>query len=79
MVGDLAGALGLACLAQRQHVTPAQTQRGLSPSEWVVLARRIEDVGLLATDARWQRVTPRPHAAVWTDDFSNLLSILRWR
>ncbi len=79
VVGDLAGALGLACLAQQQHVTPAETKRGLSPSEWVVLARRVEDFGPLATDARWGRVTPRPHAAVWTDDFSNLISVLQWR
>jgi SAM-dependent methyltransferase len=51
---------------------------GWTPSEWVVLAREHEDLGALAIDSRWGRIE-EPAARVWTDDYTNLLALFRWR
>ncbi len=34
---------------------------------------------LFIDDSRWTNLPPSPHQAMWTDDFSNILSIFRWR
>ena len=51
---------------------------GWTPSEWVVLARAREDLGALGADSRWGRID-EPAARVWTDDYTNLLALFRWR
>jgi hypothetical protein len=56
----------------------ASTWTGWTPSEWVVMARDREDLGAVAADARWGRID-EPPAHVWTDDYSNLLALFRWR
>ena len=28
---------------------------------------------------RWSKLRPEPRVGVWTDDFHNLLSVLKWR
>ncbi|MGH9258227.1 MAG: spermidine synthase [Vicinamibacterales bacterium] len=73
VVGALAGDLGLAARVQLHR--PSDTSRG-RPSEWVVLARSEAQLGSLATDARWERLSGDAHGA-WTDDYSNILSVLR--
>jgi len=41
-----------------------------------VIGRRQDDLGALATDPRWEPL--RAHAGrVWTDDFSDILSVLK--
>jgi hypothetical protein len=41
-----------------------------------VLARTAGDLGGLATDHRWQRLTASTSIQPWTDDFSNILSVI---
>jgi hypothetical protein len=48
------------------------------PSEWVALARRREDLGSLATDTRWKVLPVRRGYEPWTDDYSNVFSVIRW-
>jgi hypothetical protein len=43
-----------------------------------VLARDTADLGALATDPRWTTMNVRPSFRLWTDDFSNILSVFRW-
>ena len=53
------------------------TQRsvdGRYPSVWVVMARNDSALGPIADDDRWHRVQGD---MVWTDDFSNILSLLK--
>jgi spermidine synthase len=53
---------------------------GKEPSQWVVMARRPEDVETLAADpARWRKLEGRPGRPVWSDDFSNIVTIFKWR
>lgn len=47
---------------------------GRYPSVWVVMARNDSALGPIANDSRWQRVEGD---IVWTDDFSNILSLLK--
>ena len=47
-------------------------------STWVVLARREADLGELAVSKSWQSLKRRPNVRVWTDDFSNILSVVKW-
>jgi hypothetical protein len=51
---------------------------GWTPSEWVLMARDRDDFGLIASDQRWGPIQDAP-ARVWTDDYSNLLALFRWR
>ncbi len=60
------------------NVTPAERARGKLASRWAVMARRPADLGSLVTDA----LDAAPGAcgrAGWTDDFSSVLGVLRWR
>jgi spermidine synthase len=75
VVGALARDLRLALRAQL-HVAPAKSN-GRS-SEWVVLARSEDHLGSLAGDSRWARVAGDTRR-VWTDDYSDILSVLARR
>ncbi|HEY9401335.1 MAG TPA: fused MFS/spermidine synthase [Pyrinomonadaceae bacterium] len=78
VVADLARARSLACLGFDD--TARDQPGGKEPSQWVVMARRPEDVATLAADsARWQKLEGRPDRQVWSDDFSNIVSIFKWR
>ena len=54
------------------------TPEGKLPSSWVVLARDAEDLGALREDSRWQPLPPAPGMRLWTDDYSNILSVFDW-
>ena len=70
----------LVCLMDHDDPIPqAQKDAGKFPSEWLVMARSRRDLGVLATDTRWKPVTVQPGAKVWTDDYSNLVSIIKWK
>jgi hypothetical protein len=47
---------------------------GRYPASWVAIARTDQTLGTIATDARWKRLEGN---VVWTDDYSNILSLLR--
>ena len=52
---------------------------GREPSQWIVLARPEIDLSVLtARDRRWQPLPARPDAPLWRDDFSSIVSALRW-
>ena len=61
------------------EVTPAEVAEGKSASQWVVIARDKASLAKLANDPRWRALPSTPAARVWTDDFSNILSVFRWR
>ena len=83
----------LAALADDSHlvslieddtfVSPKDAEGGKFPSKWMVMARNEADIRDLAEDrsspARWVQVARLPGTRVWTDDYSNMLSIIKWR
>jgi hypothetical protein len=78
VVADLANSRELTCLSLLD-LAPLQPN-GKDPSHWVVLARNAADYGNLAKDPDARQLTSSGQADnVWTDDFSNILSVFRWR
>jgi hypothetical protein len=69
---------GLASYLGAEHVLSDEDLRaGKFGSEWAILVRRSEYFAPLAADSRWQRLRGDRAIRVWTDDYSNLWSILR--
>jgi spermidine synthase len=77
VLGRLAQAQGLSALWQREPATAGSLTDGKFPSEWMVLARDPADFGALARDARWIPPAVKAGTPLWSDDFSNILSVLR--
>jgi len=61
----------------QQHLVDQAITPELFSSDWMVMARNAADLGSLATDARWRAPVIPPSTPLWTDDFSNILSVLR--
>jgi hypothetical protein len=77
VLGNLAQDLHLVGLAQ--YDADVAGKPGKQPSQWVLLANRREDFGKLAHDPlRWKPIASQPDVGVWTDDYSNLLSVFKW-
>jgi hypothetical protein len=68
---------GLAALWQSEPPTAGSIKDGKLSSEWMVLARQREDFGRLVEDARWTIPGAASDAPLWTDDFSNILGVIR--
>jgi hypothetical protein len=52
---------------------------GKTSSDYVVAARHMEDFGKLVDDENWTEVEKPKGIQPWTDDYSNMLSIVRWK
>jgi hypothetical protein len=78
IVARLAESHGLTALQQIDRAGAAQPE-GKNESHWIVMARNAADLAPLSADARWSRLTVKPGTPLWTDDFSNILSVLRVR
>jgi len=60
-------------------ITEQEMASGKAPSVWVVMARNESDLNdLVASDSRWTRLSARLGGRSWTDDYSNLLSVIHW-
>ena len=51
---------------------------GKSSANHVVAARHAEDLHAIEKRPGWNRVVPPADLQAWTDDYSNLLSLIRW-
>jgi hypothetical protein len=78
VVARLAASQGFVALQQLEQVAAAWPE-GKNPSHWVVMARSREDLGNLIGDPRWAPLVPSATTPLWTDDFSNILSVLAVR
>ncbi|HEY6246829.1 MAG TPA: fused MFS/spermidine synthase [Pyrinomonadaceae bacterium] len=76
VVADLARSRNLTCLALFDK-RPSDGDR--DPSKWVVLSRKPEDSASLKQEPFAEILAGRPNTPVWTDDFSNILSVFKWR
>jgi len=79
VVGALARDAGLMGLV-RNHDPPTDVQNKTFEygSDWVVLAKHPYDLGVLLTDPRWRKLRESPRDKIWTDDYSNLFSVIKW-
>ncbi|HLE61780.1 MAG TPA: fused MFS/spermidine synthase [Pyrinomonadaceae bacterium] len=75
VVGDLAHSRNLAGVSLLD-MTPTEPS-GKDPSHWVVLARHLADLGSI-TEAPNAKVLTGGFGKVWTDDFSNIISVFKF-
>lgn len=75
VVGHLAADCGWSGrLRNDGHLPPALRARGISNSRWVCLGARLTDMEGISTNPAWK--TLRRNAALWTDDYSSLWTML---
>jgi hypothetical protein len=86
VVGRLAAANSLVALQgsdfrlSRKEMSQGKTwPTNKTASDWVVLARSREDLGALTSSSAWHAPVVAPSTPLWTDDFSNVLSVLHIR
>ncbi len=77
VLANLAADAGLVCRYQDYQVNETEQATYGSRSTWVVMARSQEDLGGLAQDERWTQPNPDPRVGLWTDEYSNILSVFR--
>ncbi len=78
MLARLAAEEQLVCRYRFDLITKAEHAEGMNPSQYLVIARREEDLGSLIGNSEWSQPVIREDLKVWTDDYSNILSLMRW-
>jgi len=79
IVGRLAEANGLVALRKRDAKQEKDWPADKTASEWVMLARSRDDLSSLTSDPEWAAPAVTAATPLWTDDFSNILSVLQIR
>ena len=75
VIARAAHALGLAAVDRFDRAEGARGDR--TPSRWLVLARSPEGLEPLLERSGW-RIPTVSAGRVWTDDYSNVLSVVKW-
>jgi hypothetical protein len=73
-----AGAMSLVSFVRTDiDVTPAQAALGKVESAWLVISRDEGNLMSLPNEPGWQQQSAGAQTPVWTDDFSDLLTVMR--
>jgi spermidine synthase len=75
VLARLAQEAQLVSMIRRDRIATTAASRK-SSSDWLVIARASEDFGSLASHEGWRSSQTSPAVGVWTDDFSNILTLL---
>jgi hypothetical protein len=79
LLAALAQDAGLICRSRHDPViAPEDLMMAKDASQYVVLARRVEDLGALAANPEWKEIRPVEGSGVWTDQYTNIFRLLRW-
>ncbi|MDB5602122.1 MAG: hypothetical protein JWN71_4166 [Xanthobacteraceae bacterium] len=78
VVAKVGASEGLVAYFKRDPGADSFVEDLRAKSEVVVLARSAADLGDLPAREGWQRLTPSPDIAAWTDDYANVLAAI-WR
>jgi len=79
VLAELAVTAGISALAREDlQISPEESLAGKEASQWVILTGNPRIFHEFQLDPRWQPLRRSPDHQVWTDDFSNLLSLFRW-
>ncbi len=66
--------------AAKLYYQPPKYTAIASASQWIALSRDADTLKALAAgEGDWQPLTQRPGLAAWTDDYSTILPLLKWR
>ena len=76
----LAQSLNLVAYIQNDlEITPEEEAQGKSSPRWVMLARSGKAAAPFLKNRRWQRLGGGLGGELWTDDFSDILTVIQWR
>jgi SAM-dependent methyltransferase len=79
VLGNIARHLGRVCrLCNDKSVSDEEEEKGKFVSDWVILVRTEKDLGPLAKSSDWKPIPPDERVGLWTDDYSNIVAVLRW-
>jgi hypothetical protein len=67
-----------AFLRHDDEVTEAELAEGKQPSTWAIMAREPKLLEPFASGAGWQALRGDRRGDLWTDNYSNILQVLRW-
>jgi hypothetical protein len=65
-------------IGDNSNVSAVEQAEGKRPSLWVLMARQQKDIPALNSHSLWTAISGPPGGRIWTDDFSNILSVIRW-
>jgi len=78
-VGNLARDAGLIAYCRDDgNITPAQAFDGKTASQFVVMARSLDDLEGISSASGWKPIKTNDAEPVWNDNYSSILSIFRW-
>jgi hypothetical protein len=76
----LASELGLAAFIQNDlQINDRESAEGKSPSRWILITRQKRFAGPIVANGRWKPLYGELGGDLWTDDYSDLLKVIRWR
>jgi hypothetical protein len=79
VLARLCNELQLVAVEQLERVQQQGIKTGKVSSDWVFVARSRDDLGPLAADPRWIKPPLSQSTPLWTDDYSNILSVIKFR
>jgi len=79
VIGNLAKDSGLVASAQSDDRIESDSENNKTPSAYVAVSKNRVALEAILKDPRWKPARVRPEIGVWTDDFSSILPIVRWR
>lgn len=74
VLANLAGQAGLTCIYREDRTSNEDKAK----SQYAAMARRPGELATLANQAGWEPLPPKPGKGVWTDQYSNLLGLVKW-
>lgn len=77
VLGNVVAAAGAHARREVFYPSEAQLAQGATAAEWMVIAADDRDLAFLK-DPRWKATAPRPGARPWSDDFSDIVSVMHW-
>lgn len=76
VLARIAESVGCVAFGVNDDVTPELALQGKKDSTWVVITPEGTDLGEIASGGRWVRGRAAPGTPLWTDDYSNILSVM---
>jgi hypothetical protein len=69
----------VAFLRHDLEVSEQERGEGKQPSTWVIMARQPSLLAPFESDAKWKRLSGDLQGELWTDNYANILRVLRWQ
>jgi hypothetical protein len=79
VLADQALEAKLIALIEDDRDSTGEEPEGKAGSTWVLMARHPRDLEPIAANPRWQPLSGKEGTSVWTDDYSNIFQVFRWR